>query len=260
MAIALSGGEHLQASQAAVAAAPLTLSCWFKCDALQSASLVTISDATASNSYFDLGVLASGEVYAVARDGAAWNGVLTTANYALGQWHHATAVFSSSNQRTVWLDGGASNSGTTTHSPAGLTTTSFGKLVRSSATSSFVGRIAEVGIWSQALSEPEVNQLSQGFSPLANAMQRDSLVLYQDLIRDPNHPGVGPSLATLGTIQNAPHPRVLYAQAVSVVSEARPLWPRLAASQAAVVGATQAELFVPGAENGATYPFAEAIA
>lgn len=71
--------------------------------------------------------------------------------------------------------------------------------------------IAESAIWNRILSTAEIAALGKGFSPI---WFRNGLVLYQDLIRDLNRPGIGPVLSDNGpggaSVHASHAPKIIY--------------------------------------------------
>jgi hypothetical protein len=113
-------------------------------------------------------------------------------------------VTSSSSSRFAFHNGtkGAENTGT--RAPT-LTTTEVGRLNLNGGTyASFRGDLAEVAIWTAALSDAEIASLAKGFSPLR--VRPQSLVYYQPLVRS-DHVWKGPTMPRTGSPGVTRHPR-----------------------------------------------------
>lgn len=113
----------------------------------------------------------------------ATNSTVSSTQFNLGQWHHACGVISSGSSRTVYLDGGNTGTTTTTNN-AYYDTVTVGALQQVDGTQvlSAEKQIAELAVWTKALSSAEVVALSKGISP--NLIARSDLLLYYPLIRN----------------------------------------------------------------------------
>jgi hypothetical protein len=203
---------------------------------------------------------ASAVVYAAPYDGAAWDIVAASATFTTDEWNHAAAVFVSDAQRHAFLNGGNKGSGTTSVSPSGLNTTAIGRVVISGATGLFEGDIAEVAIWNAALTDEEIAVLAKGFSPLCLWHRLPNLVLYQDLIRPLDRPGIGPAMTAMGGTSVAAHPRMIYPASHPLSGLHQMLFAvpyRLAAAAAHAGRVSRGWAALAGAEQGTTYPIGE---
>lgn len=132
-----------------------------------------------------------------------------------GTWYRALAVVTSTAQ-TVYVDGTkTAGGGTVTVPPAALDTLTIG---RDNFSRYFDGRIAEVAIWSVALSDADYAILNAGFSPLM--VRPDALVHYAPLIRGFKDNFTATSFAETGTSTVVSHPRVIYPSRRKVLSPA----------------------------------------
>jgi Concanavalin A-like lectin/glucanases superfamily len=155
---------------------PLTIAGWFRKTGSASSFQEVISLFNPSTGHeFALlagsGTAASVGAFALGGAGAAANSSTT---FSLGQWQHGTAVFTASNQRHAYLNGGGKGTNSTSVSPVGVNQTDVGH----GFISYFSGDLAEVAIWNVALSDAEVAALAQGFSPLCLLHRLPDLVLY----------------------------------------------------------------------------------
>lgn len=144
-------------------------------------------------------------------DGNAWNGFATpglAGGIAFdGTWHHVAARLSGTTSST-WVDGSVAEqaaAGATVPATTGMDRLGLGAVVRGNVTSYAAATIAEVGIWSSAITSDEIVSLARAASPLL--VRPQSLVFYAPLIRDLVDMQGGLSLTNnSATIAN--HPRV----------------------------------------------------
>lgn len=202
---------YLTTAEAVVSSYPLTMFCWFNWPSAALNTLMAVSTDTSSGNFFAILVDASGanlSVLARVKDDSKSDAV-TTATAATNTWHSAAAVFSSATDRRVYLNGGNVGTDTTSATPSGMNRTSVLKLVRLGSTTFAVGQVAEVAIWNAALTPEEIAILARSFSPLYLWRRLPNLVLYQDLIRPLNRPGIGPAMTAMGTTTVDAHPRMI---------------------------------------------------
>ena len=179
-------------------------------------------------------------------------------------WHHIAMVFEAgvADGLRLYVDGQKDSNYTTTVGHAKLVAdTSDVTIGFDDSNKQFTGRMAEFAVGNTALSDSEVAQLAAGFSPLTLPAAVDRLVVYQDLIRGLNRPGIGPTATSSGTFANAEHPRLFVPHGcVAHVSPAQSLVVgphRLATGEGAVVGNETGAVFVSGAASGALTPTGE---
>ena len=199
--------QYLGIGSAPATTPPITLACWFNSDSTTvNQRLVGLYENAAS--YFDLGIRgadAGDPVAAVANFSGTLQIVGTTAGYSANTWHHACAVFTSTTSRTAYIDGGNSATGTNTVSaPSGISTTRIGNFF--SDIQYMDGRIAEVGIWSAALTQQEIASLARGMT--CEKVRPQSLVAYFPLVRNLVELKGGLTITNNNTATVAAHPRV----------------------------------------------------
>lgn len=163
--------HYLEATSWGTVAAPVTLACWFYSDDLAvQETLVGIGRTGASGESFELraGAAAAGNnVEARAKSGAVAASAKSTTAFSLNTWSHACAVFASSTDRRAFLEGGGKGTNTGSKTPASLDVLNVGCVNEGGARSNFMsGRIAEVAVWSAAVSDAEVAALARGVCPL----------------------------------------------------------------------------------------------
>ncbi len=209
--------QQLCAPSAAATVPPIAMSCWFWADPAiaQAGAILSLTGPYPSEERFELNVLPSPKiVLAIARDGSSFAAAGTTATYSAGAWHHAFAVWYTSTDRKVWLDGGGVGTNGTMCSPAGIAETCLAASRIGTPMLYFKGSLAEAAIWAgsgvENMGATEAATLAKGFSPRSLGRWLPNLVLYQDLVRPVNRPGTGPAMTEVGSPASAAHPRVLY--------------------------------------------------
>ena len=129
-----------------------------------------------------------------------------TSTIAANTWTHLVGTFVSNASRTLYVDGVAATTNTTS---ATMTTADFvdidiGRARR--ATEIYAkGRIAEVGFWSATLTQDEISALAKGASP--SSIRPQSLFFYAPLVRDAIELRNGSTLTVSGATV-AEHPRI----------------------------------------------------
>lgn len=141
----------------------ITVACWFYTDATTGAR----QDWVAKGLGWVLH--ATGAVPpTVGWDVAGGNGVTGVTGAALGAWHHACGSLTGTTAK-VYLDGAldSTNAASNTLNTANTDSIFFGQDGRNGS-AVVSGRVAEVGVWSRALSDAEVAALAKGVpAPLA---------------------------------------------------------------------------------------------
>ena len=208
--------DYLKSSSTPVTAAPLTLSAWFKPSvAALGKTLISLSDTATWQNYFRLvydeveGDF-DAEARAVTVTASTRSGATTE-----GAWNHGAGVYASTTSRIAYVNATAATENTASAAPAGLDAIGIGYLVRSPGgtdTQYFDGDLAEVAIWSAALSVDEVAALADGWSPLL--VRPASLECYWPLIghTSPEIDVVGGYAATVIGATKSAHPRILYSR------------------------------------------------
>lgn len=255
---------YLYAATAVATGAPLTMACWFRKTGTASSprELITLTDPSSFNYILlSTGDGTSAVVYAAAYDETNGAFAPTTATFMSNQWHHAAAVLASNNQQRSFLDGGNAGTDSTMVVPTGLSHVAVAKALTVSATDTFPGDIAEAAIWNTALTDVEIAVLARGFSPLCLTHRLANLVLYQDLIRPLDRPGIGPVLTASGGTAAAEHPRMIYPWTFAYGALRRQVqlldFYRVSAAAASGGAVSQGWAAVAGADQGATLPIGE---
>lgn len=174
--------DYLEYAGAARAALPVTMACWVNPDLGSADAAVSLSTATALNSVSiqltNTGVLRVRS----STTGGTVNSADTVATVSANTWAHIAGVFTSTTSRTAYIDGGNAVTNTSTNNPsaASFNTTTIGARYETTRGNFFGGEIAEVGIWSAALTAAEIASLAKGISP--TLIRPASLVAYWPLI------------------------------------------------------------------------------
>jgi hypothetical protein len=214
--------NHFVYAGGVVTATPLTMSCWCYLTTTPTGGklvgLFYTSGAGTKLDGFDIAVVGTtGNIIADTGDGTTVNNATSAAGANLTAWNHIGGVFTSAASRNAWLNGVKSSTSTVSRTPsAAANKTAIG--VKYNQNNSKDGGalemyIAEVAIWSVALTDAEMAQLATGCTPLL--VCPESLVSYYPLIRgdtngdEPDLMG-GLKMVEQGTVPVAAHPRVFY--------------------------------------------------
>lgn len=132
----------------------------------------------------------------------------TTLNSFATGFQQVTAVTSSSSSRFILRNETKSVENTSTSTPPGITAMGIGAQYynNSNGTSALNGLLAEVAVWSAALTDNEIVSLSKGFK--ATRVRPQSLVFYAPLLRNLQDLRQGRTLANNNGVGVANHPRV----------------------------------------------------
>lgn len=200
--------ESLTASAAIVTGFPLTFACLARVDSLAvEQSFISLGDS-ASTHFIRLGFrgdVAGDPLEMFVRASSTNFRALSTAAPTIDTWCSAIGTVSAAGLVTVYLNGGNSASVSSATFPT-LDRVSLGSLLRGTEVAFLSGMLAECAVWQRLLDAAEIAALASRVSPLSFPTGR---VLYQDLIRDINRPGIGPALTASGT-SVVDHPRVTY--------------------------------------------------
>jgi hypothetical protein len=131
----------------------------------------------------------------------------STGSCSQNAWNHACGVFVSESSRTAYLDGTAGTTSTTSLGATGpFNSTVIGARYGNTLGFYFSGRIAEVGIWSAALTADEIASLAKGMT--CDKVRPQSLVYYAPLVRDLQDVRGGLTITNNNSATVANHPRV----------------------------------------------------
>lgn len=167
-----------------IPSAPCTMACWFRANDVDNLYTVLEANSTSdSKIYLSLslgGIVAGDPVGFASRAGAAERSTTTTTGYTANTWNHACGVEVSDSERHVYLNGGGKGSNTQTTGTISADRVDVGRRPGAGSPSNYMnGRIAEVAIWSAALTDNEILSLARGISPMQ--IRPGSLISYNPL-------------------------------------------------------------------------------
>jgi len=203
-------GEYL-IGDAPVREPPFAWSCMFNTSAdvgATSGKVLSLLDGTTTNQYYRLGIK-SGVLNTRVRSAGSFTDLPTTTAPVTGAWHNACAVYRSTSDRSVFLDGGGRGDNTTTISPSAPTVMQIG--ANTDSGDYFTGGVAEIAVWKPGLLSPaEVDALGRRYSPLW--IRSHELVFYMIAWADEDFDIVGGQTFAIGN--GAPstraHPSMIY--------------------------------------------------
>lgn len=155
---------------AKVTAAPLTICLWLKPTATNTYKDFAIAKSTDYNELFYIRWNNGGHFEAGTGHGGSFGASTAAASYSANVWSSGCGVYASSTSRVAYFNGTAATANTTSLVPSGLNQTETGPV----SPVFMQGLVAEIGIWSRALSADEITTL-QHYAP--NCLTR-GLVTY----------------------------------------------------------------------------------
>jgi hypothetical protein len=208
MAYTANGTTQYLTASAPVTAVPVTIAAFFYPTASVNGAIGYLGVAT-SQDRLQLSYRNSGTIQAYAQQGVMnFPSIETNATTPLNTWAHACAVFSSNSSRSIFLNGGNSQTSTVATSSQGAFTSAniFARTAASSVGTFFQGSIAEFGIWSAALTADEIASLAKGMT--CDKVRPRSLVFYAPLVRNLIDARGGLTITNNNGATVANHPRV----------------------------------------------------
>lgn len=172
------GDSFINDSFSAITAMPVTASVWIKTTDTQKDGIVYVGDGATGNSYYLIGAQA-GTARVVARNPAEIIGA-STALVNDGEWHHVLAVYSSSTERSLYVDGIFQT--TSTDEVPDLLPTRFGlgALTRNTPHAPvdlFTGEVDDVALWARGFDAADAAALNGlGVLGAGNADDLDILI------------------------------------------------------------------------------------
>lgn len=172
--------QYLEAASTGVTAAPLTMACWFRTTTTSASARTLISiSASASAHTFQLYQHTTGLGLWMEGTGASQDTNDFTNSVTANNWFHAAAVITSSTSRNVYLNASSIANSSTSVVPASVNRTSVGRRGTATPGDYHDGSIAEVGVWSVALTSTELASLAGGARCFS--VRPSSLVFYAPL-------------------------------------------------------------------------------
>lgn len=202
---------------------PFTLACWaWNDEDVNLAGLIMISNPTnVESAWLTLDDFGNDVVANSTDTGGLGSSADSTGNYPVGSWFHAAGTWVAINERNAFMNG--ANKGTNTVSrdidEETLDTVTLGVRNTTAISNDLNGRMAEVGIWDDELTDAEIASLGAGVCPLM--IRPDALVHYWPLFgrASPEPDWIrGNHLTINGTVAKEEHPpRIIYPNDQSAV-------------------------------------------
>jgi hypothetical protein len=193
--------QYLTVASAPVAAAPLTIAAWFRKTSTATKNGIFLRASANSANIF--GFYFTTVLRGYVQDVAGSADFAATQSYSANTWTHACLVEASTTSRTIYQNAANSATNTTSRVPAGINAINIAAF---GGASTFDGQFAEIGIWSAALTQPEVASLAAGMT--CDKVRPQSLVFYGPLVRDLIDYKGGLTITNNNTATVANHPRV----------------------------------------------------
>jgi hypothetical protein len=214
MAYEFNGTNQYLSVAAPVTAPPFTMSCWARQSTFTTRALLSIGQTNASsrhqlqinsstapiiNSLWNNG--SSGVVSPVGGNTGGLNPALSS-----GEWVNFACVLESSTLRRLFVRGIQHGSDSTGADSVATPFQTFTVGSRVGPAGFAAAIIAEVGIWSAALTAAEIASLAKGMT--CDKVRPESLVFYAPLVRDLQDLSGGLTITNNNTATVATHPRV----------------------------------------------------
>jgi hypothetical protein len=199
--------QFLSTPIAAVLGVPVTMACWYyRTSSATSQAYVSIGNNSSTN-FLSITHGANNFISALSNDGINGNATQVYPDSSVNVWHHACAVFYSTNLRRIFWNGINSGNGTTFSNVSSQNITTIGARYSSGAVGNYSNaNIAEVGIWNIDLTNQEIASLTKGMT--CDKIKPQNLVFYAPLIRDLQDTKGGLSITNNNGAIVADHPRI----------------------------------------------------
>jgi FlaG/FlaF family flagellin (archaellin) len=159
-ALLFDGTDYVQYDQKIVSDYPFTISAWVKTTDTSEQAIVNLARSDKNDRYFGIYIDDSGRAALVAKNRGS-ESTITGAIVNDGEWYHISGVFSSDNERNLYVNG--AHNGTDSNNvdfPNNANNVwSFGMWGDKTPSAYFDGTIDEVKLWDRALNTTEVQQL-----------------------------------------------------------------------------------------------------
>lgn len=180
-------GQFMARTTAPVSTYPCTISAWYKPTNVTSNHVIVYIGSTTDARRFMIYKMsnAGGNVARASSvpdgGGAGSDAIGSTAMTDTTRWYHVVGVWASSTSRKIYVDGVLEATDTTSIATTSLNRAAIGARGNPAPTYGLFAnaKIAEIGIWSVALTDSDVLQLAKGANP--QWVQRTSLVSYVPL-------------------------------------------------------------------------------
>jgi hypothetical protein len=202
--------QYLSTVSAPSTPSPMTLACWARPTNLAAtrAALSVGSSQGDYNERIQLVVTATGIVRATQVVVSTVVQSDTTQTLSVNAWGHIAGVFETQSSRTAYLHGVAATTNTSAidnHRPAEFILVGA-RWDSNSLGNYFNGQLAEVGVWSAALTAAEIASLAKGMT--CDKVRPQSLVFYAPLVRNLQDVRGGLTITNNNGATVANHPRV----------------------------------------------------
>jgi hypothetical protein len=191
----------------------LTLACWAKSSGsyANNRGLVSKYIQLLNQRSYVLYITASGFVgFALSTDGTFQAANTITGSSAIGtDWAHVAAVVTPSSRQEIFVNGASGavkTSSVLASIHSGTAPLQIGQQFSNTVDFSFDGLIAEVGIWSAALTAAEIASLAKGMT--CDKVRPQNLVFYAPLVRNLIDAKGGLTITNNNAATVANHPRV----------------------------------------------------
>jgi len=211
--------EYLEDSSAVGTTAPMTVAGWGYED--QGINSCTFCIGQASSSFpfwivYFAGYTVGDPITYDIRTSTGRATVSTSSGFTQNTWHHFAGVWTSATSHAVFIDGGSKGTDSTNVGTlSGVTLTAIGAKHANSVGVHFSGRLAELAIWSVALSDAEVALLAKGLCPLF--IQPHNIIAYWKLLRSDNDHFGAYNMTPYNSPTWADHPPIFYLSSHNVV-------------------------------------------
>lgn len=203
------GSNRLLTTTTTVTAAPITIACWVRVDALPATNQVpwAICDSAGDLNYFTINIAAtSGQVRGVINAGTSGLVFNGPSSVSVGTWAHVAVVFASTTSRTCYVNGSAGTENTDSRTPSSIDRMCIGSFAGTTINQFVSGDIAEAAVWNVALTAADIGMLADALSP--QLVRPEGLVNYLPLVRDIQDT-VGATTFTATGTTVAVHPRII---------------------------------------------------
>lgn len=194
-----------------ISGTPLTIAASVVPQGLGAGQAIVSVGAAAGQSRWQIASIGAGNfASASVNAGGTATSVNSTTVLVNGTRYHVCGLFTSSTSRNIYVNGANEGSAGTSNTPGAVDTVRIGARYTTSLGAFWDGTIAEVGVWSAALTTSEILSLARGAKP--TRVRPQSLVFYAPLWgqSSPEQNLVGTAITLSGSPTAGDHPRVYY--------------------------------------------------
>jgi hypothetical protein len=192
---------------------PITMACWFRVSSATSQAILlnlgNTAAANGSNGGYRLVIPASTAFLRASQvvTGQTTQSADTAVNTVVSNtWMHGAGVYVTNSSRTVYLSNATAVTNTGTQLTPVTNNFAIGAGLIFGPTPYMTGQIADVGVWSAALTSDEIASLARGVT--CDKVRPQSLVFYAPLIRNLMDVSRGLTLTNTNGVTVSEHPRV----------------------------------------------------